>query len=83
MGNLLTVAEAAERMSVAEKTVYKWFWAGDLTGVKIGRCVRIDEDALNDFLESHKNGRPAPTVAPTRPAVAAPAVYRYLPRPAA
>ncbi len=62
MGNLLTVAAAAVRLAVSDKTVYRWYWNGDLAGVKIGRCVRIYEDSLNDFLESHSNGKPATTL---------------------
>jgi excisionase family DNA binding protein len=81
MGNLLTVAVVAARLSVSEKMVYRLYWNGDLAGVKIGRCVRIYEDSLAAFLGANENVRPAPAGAPARrpKAAAGPTVFRYLP----
>ena len=45
-----TVAEVAERYSVAPVTVYGWIREGLLQAVKIGRrCVRITRESLEAF----------------------------------
>jgi len=49
--NMMTVREAAEKMSVSTKTVYRLMGSGQLRKVKIGRSTRISEDDLNGYLE--------------------------------
>ena len=46
MGNLLTPAEVANRFKVSEATVRRWARDGDIASVKIGKTIRIPEDAL-------------------------------------
>ena len=48
---MLTVNEAAEKMSVSTKTVYRLMGSGLLRKVKIGRSTRVSEDDLNGYLE--------------------------------
>ena len=48
---LLTIKDAAERMSVSEKTVYRMINWGNLNRVKIGGATRISEDELNAYME--------------------------------
>jgi len=48
---MLTVNEAAEKMSVSTKTVYRLMGNGILSKVKIGRSTRVSEDDLNAYLE--------------------------------
>ncbi|MCK5784839.1 MAG: helix-turn-helix domain-containing protein [Desulfobacterales bacterium] len=48
---LLTIKEAAGKMSVSTKTVYRLMGGGQLRKVKIGRSTRISEDDLNGYME--------------------------------
>ncbi len=55
---MLTVGEAASRMSVSTKTVYRLMGRGLLGKVKIGRSTRVSEDELNTYLEQQiKKGK--------------------------
>ena len=49
---LLTINEAADRLSVSTKTVYRLMSWGKLKKVKIGGATRISEDDLNDYMET-------------------------------
>lgn len=51
----LTVREAADRMGVSPKTVYKMFHAREIFGVKIRFAVRIDGESVAAYLASHSN----------------------------
>ncbi len=44
---LLRVTEAAERLAVAPATVRKWLWLGRLTGVHVGRALRLRESDVD------------------------------------
>jgi excisionase family DNA binding protein len=46
----MTVAEAAARAVVSEKTVYRAIAAGRLKASRIGRCLRITERAFEDWI---------------------------------
>ena len=55
---LLTIKEAADRMSVSDKTVYRLINWGKLKRVKIGGATRISEDELNEYMEQQfKKGK--------------------------
>lgn len=47
---LLTVAQAAERLSVNEKTVRRLIHSGRLPALKVGGAVRIDGSELERWL---------------------------------
>jgi excisionase family DNA binding protein len=53
----LTVPEAAERLRVSPKTVYRLVWAGELPALRVGSQIRIDEQAFEEWLlEASGNG---------------------------
>ncbi|MER3387940.1 MAG: helix-turn-helix domain-containing protein [Microcella pacifica] len=46
----VTIATAAERLSVSEKSVRRWISQGELPAVRVaGRLIRIPADALADL----------------------------------
>ena len=47
---LLTVRDVAERLQVSGRTIHRLIEAGDLTVIRIGRSVRVSEEALKDLL---------------------------------
>lgn len=51
-----TIAEVAERLNVATRTVRRWIKAGDLIVHRVGAVVRIAEDDLRAFLALHREG---------------------------
>ncbi len=48
---LLTIAEAAERLSVSVRNIRHQIYLRRLPIVKVGRLVRIDERDLERFIE--------------------------------
>lgn len=51
-GKFLTVAEVAEIMRVSKMTVYRLVHSGELPAVRVGRSFRVNEAAVNEYLES-------------------------------
>jgi len=49
---LLTVAEVAAIMRVSRMTVYRMVNDGRLPHVRVGRSVRLPEQAVHDYLEA-------------------------------
>jgi excisionase family DNA binding protein len=47
----LTVAEVATLMRVSKMTVYRLVNAATLPAVRVGRSVRVPEQAVNDYLQ--------------------------------
>lgn len=47
---MLTVAVAADRVDMSERSVRRWIAEGALRVHRLGRAVRIDEHDLEDFL---------------------------------
>lgn len=47
---LLTIKDVAERLQVSGGTIHRLIDSGDLSVIRIGRSVRISEDALKAFL---------------------------------
>ena len=52
--DLLTEAEAAERLKVCTRTLRKARKSGQLTFVQMGRVIRYDESDLAQFIERHR-----------------------------
>lgn len=48
---LLTIPQAAGRMTVSEKTTWRMVYAGKLEVVRIGRCVRITGKSVDDVID--------------------------------
>nr|VDG62218.1 DNA binding domain, excisionase family [Streptococcus thermophilus] len=51
-GKFLTVAEVAEIMRVSKMTVYRLVHSGELPAVRVGRSFRVNENAVNEYLDS-------------------------------
>ena len=51
-----TIAQVAERLGVATRTVRRWIVAGDLVVHRVGSVVRIAEADLRAFLALHREG---------------------------
>jgi excisionase family DNA binding protein len=47
---LLTVEEAALQLSLSRSTVYELLASGEIRSLKIGRCRRIPQNALAEFV---------------------------------
>jgi excisionase family DNA binding protein len=54
MSQFLTLEEAAERLGVEYKTIYRLVRAGDLPAGKVGRIYRIREDDLLAYFDRQK-----------------------------
>jgi excisionase family DNA binding protein len=52
----LTIAEVAERLRVATRTVRRWIAAGELVAHRFGASVRIAEADLRAFVALHREG---------------------------
>ena len=55
-----TIAEIAELIQVAPRSVRRWIGAGLLVTHRIGSIVRIAEPDLASFLDKHRQRRPKP-----------------------
>ena len=51
---LLTVEDAAIRLSVSTKSIRRWIEAGELPAVRLGRAVRVEESALAEFIDGRR-----------------------------
>ena len=54
MDRLLTVREAARRLSVSEKTMRRLIGAGRIPCVRIKRMLRLDPADVSRFVEARK-----------------------------
>jgi excisionase family DNA binding protein len=54
--NFFTIAEVAERLHVATRTVRRWIKVDDLVVHRVGGVVRIAESDLRAFLALHREG---------------------------
>jgi excisionase family DNA binding protein len=53
MRNLLTVAEAAERLAVKPSTIRAWLAQRRLPCVHCGRAIRVPLEAVEQFISGH------------------------------
>lgn len=51
MTTLITINEAAKRMSISPKTVYRLINRGNLHRIKIGAATRLSENEVIAFLK--------------------------------
>lgn len=51
-----TVAETAEMLRVATRTVRRWIASGELVAHRLGGAVRIADSDLRAFLAIHRDG---------------------------
>jgi len=54
---LRSLPEAAERLGVSVKCLRGWVWQRKIQFVKIGRCVRISDQAIDQIID--RGTRPA------------------------
>lgn len=60
---LYTPEEAAARLKLARRTVYRWIRQGKIKGVKLGNHWRVTEEEMNRLLtqgtgsQNHTGGR--------------------------
>jgi excisionase family DNA binding protein len=47
----LTVAEVATIMRVSKMTVYRLVHSGELEAIRVGRSLRVPEQAVNTYLK--------------------------------
>jgi len=63
---LLTANDVADKLNVSLSTISKLVASGHLRGYRIGRCLRISDEALDEYLmgvvtECHSKDDAAPT----------------------
>lgn len=51
---MMTVANVAERLAVTERHIRQLLADGELPAYRIGRAVRIPEDALAEYLKARR-----------------------------
>ena len=55
MKKLMTYVEMAQRLGIAQGTLYSWVSRKRIPHVRFGpRCVRFDPIAVTEWLETHK-----------------------------
>lgn len=50
----ISATEAARRIDVTQRTIYRYINAGDLPAVKVGSLIRIATDDFDRWLEAHR-----------------------------
>jgi excisionase family DNA binding protein len=53
-GELLTVEQAAARMSISPRTIYRLVDAGELAHVRMGRAIRISPDSITEYQQCNR-----------------------------
>ena len=51
MADVLTRQQAAVRLGVNVRTIAREIERGNLKAFRVGRCIRITEQALSDYIE--------------------------------
>jgi excisionase family DNA binding protein len=52
-GRLLTLKEAAERLTISLPTIRSWVAKRKIEVVRIGRCVRIREETIHNIIKQN------------------------------
>jgi excisionase family DNA binding protein len=55
---LLTIKEAAKRLSLSQSKVYRMTIDGELESIHIGRAVRVPEKAVDDLINQQRPSFP-------------------------
>jgi len=59
MTQMVSIAVAAEHLSVSQLTIRRWIAAGKLTGYRVGpRLIRIDLDELDQLARQIPTAKP-------------------------
>jgi len=51
MSNLLTIKQVAEKLNVSIRTIERMQQNGEIAFVKIGKCVRMREEYLENWID--------------------------------
>ena len=62
MEPLLTVKDVAAFLKVNPMTVYRAIETGELAHVRVGRSIRVTQEALNDYLKRPAKPEPPKTI---------------------
>jgi len=54
LSELLTVQEVSDILKVKLTTVRKWIRQGKIQGVKLGKSWRVEQEDLQQFIQSRK-----------------------------
>lgn len=65
--DVLTVPEVAERLRVGRAAAYRLVESGELRSIRVGRTIRIPQQALDEFLEGDPGDAEPITVQQLRP----------------
>lgn len=57
---LLTVVQAAHRLEISRSLLYELIASGEVESIHVGRLRRIPADALTDYVNRQRDGRPEP-----------------------
>ena len=58
MSLLVTIKEAAQRLSLSKSKVYRMTLDGELESIHIGRAVRVPEKAIDNLINKQRPGFP-------------------------
>jgi len=50
----LSVQELSEALGISEETVYSWTSQKRIPFIKVGRCVRFDQDEVKAWLDKNR-----------------------------
>lgn len=50
-----SVAQVAEHLQVSQKTIRRWIDDGELTVFRLGRLIRVSDQALQAYLQTKQN----------------------------
>lgn len=50
----LSTAEAAKRLGITPRTLYRFIDAGELPAYRFGRVIRLQEDEVDNFIQTCK-----------------------------
>lgn len=78
----LTINQAAKRLGVSYSKVYELIQRRELRGLRVGRSIRLTDDALAAFIQKHEMAPIEASEAYAPPPVPAPPVSRRARRPA-
>ena len=51
---MLSVKQVAKRLNVCTRTVYRYIKDGKIQVIRLNHIIRIEEDALNKFLDDRR-----------------------------
>lgn len=56
MTKMLTIQEVQERLNISKSLAYKLIRLGEISSIRIGRALRVPQDALDQWIERQLMG---------------------------